>query len=178
MHMTYHGRSIPAPGRALHNRPGIRIGEVLVRQGTLTPDQVRQITDAQLTSGRPFGDLAERLFGVDPRAVEDAWVTQFCSHAPTLDPADLPLDEDCLGRINRRQAWQFQSIPIGHTDDGHLQVLTHADNLVRGLNFAARTFDEPVMMLLAKRADVETLLTEHYPVADHIKQYARRFEAV
>ena len=55
---------------------GIQIGQLLLEQGILTQAQVEQIVQVQKTSHRPFGDLAERLFDIDPQAIEDAWVEQ------------------------------------------------------------------------------------------------------
>ena len=51
---------------------GIRIGELLVEQGTLTPGEIDQIMQVQRETHRPFGELAETLFGVDPKAIEAA----------------------------------------------------------------------------------------------------------
>ena len=53
----------------------IRLGDLLVRNGALTPAQRDSVLDYQKLTGRPFGELAERLFGVGQRAVEDAWGT-------------------------------------------------------------------------------------------------------
>ena len=57
---------------------GIRIGELLVEQGVLTQRQVEHILKIQKISNRPFGDLAERLYGIDAKAVEDCqtWLIQ------------------------------------------------------------------------------------------------------
>ena len=56
---------------------GIQIGQLLVEQGVLSAEQVEHILTVQRASHRPFGDLAERLFGIEPQAVEDAWVEQY-----------------------------------------------------------------------------------------------------
>ena len=90
---------------------GIQIGELLVEQGVLTEAQVRHILQVQKVSNRPFGDLAERLFGIDPKAVEDAWVEQYLRMAVTVDLDDQEIDTDCLRLLNRRQAWQFRLLP-------------------------------------------------------------------
>ena len=158
-------------------RGGLKLGELLVRQGTLTRQQVEHICDVQAASRRPFGDLAERLFGVSPHAVEDAWVEQYKRTSPAADLGELRIDEACLRRINRRQAWQFQVLPMSHDGEGHLQVATHADNLVRGLNFAARTFDEPVLMTLADRRELLAFLEKHYPAPAHFRAFAQTLGA-
>src|SRR5438552_9568459 len=74
---------------------GIPIGQLLVEQGVLTPRQVEHILKVQKESHRPFGDLAERLFGINPRAVEDAWVEQYTRTVGIVDLDEQQIDEDC-----------------------------------------------------------------------------------
>lgn len=152
---------------------GIQIGQLLVEQGVLTSEQVRHILTVQRASSRPFGDLAERLFGVSPEAVEDAWVEQYVRMAGTVDLADIDVDTECL--LNGRQAWQFQLLPVGRGDDGSaLEMVTTAEGLVRAVNFSSRAVNEPVHFLIAERPQLRTFLMRHYPVPEHIAQYAER----
>ena len=129
---------------------GIQIGELLVEQGVLTEAQVRHILAVQRMSNRPFGDLAERLFGIDPKAVEDAWVEQYIRTAGTVELEEQEIDTDCLRLLNRRQAWQFHLLPLNR-EDGAVSMATSATDLVRSVNFATRTIDEPVYFLIAER---------------------------
>ena len=154
---------------------GIQIGQLLVEQGVLTEQQVRHILKVQKMSHRPFGDLAERLFGIDPRAVEDAWVEQYIRVAGTVDLRDLEVDTDCLRMLNRRQAWQFHLLPLGRHWEA-LQMATTPEHLVRSVNFAARKFDEPVHFLIATRRQLREFLMKHYPVPEHIAQYAAQLQ--
>ena len=154
---------------------GIQIGQLLVEQGTLNEEQVRHILAVQRASGRPFGDLAERLFGVSPQAVEDAWVEQYVRLAGTVDLNEVEVDAECLRLLNRRQAWQFQLLPVGRGDDGSaLEMVTTAAGLVRAVNFSSRAVNEPVHFLIAKRPQLRTFLMRHYPVPEHIAQYAEK----
>ena len=152
---------------------GIQIGQLLVEQGVLTAEQVRHILKVQKVSNRPFGDLAERLFGVNPKAVEDAWVEQYVRTAGVVDLEELDVDTECLRMLNRRQAWQFHLLPLNR-DDEHdgVQMATTAEQLVRSVNFAARKFDEPVHFLIAERRQLRDFLMRHYPVPEYIAQYA------
>lgn len=152
---------------------GIQIGQLLVEQGVLTAEQVRHILKVQKVSNRPFGDLAERLFGVNPKAVEDAWVEQYVRTAGVVDLQDLDVDTECLRMLNRRQAWQFHLLPLNR-DDEHdgVQMATTAEQLVRSVNFASRKFDEPVHFLIAERRQLRDFLMRHYPVPEYIAQYA------
>lgn len=150
---------------------GIQIGEILIEQGVLTETQVRHILQVQKVSNRPFGDLAERLFGVDPRAVEDAWVEQYLRVTGVVDLEEQEIDTDCLRVLNRRQAWQFHLLPM-HRDEHSLSMATSAEDLVRSVNFATRTIQEPVHFLIAERSQLREFLMKYYPVPQFLAQYA------
>jgi hypothetical protein len=149
------------------------MGQLLVEQGVLTQRQVDHILRMQKESHRPFGDLAERLYGISPRAVEDAWVEQYSRTVGLVDLSEQKIDQDCLRLLNRRQAWQFRSLPIMRDGD-HLNVATSPDNLVRAVNFATRTLDEPISFLLAEREQLRDFLMQHYPVPEHIAEFAAK----
>ena len=158
-------------GPARAPRPGgVRIGQLLVEQGAMTAAQVRKLLAAQKRNGRPFGVLAEEMFGVSPRAVEGAWVRQYVLNGDTVDPAaDGAVDPAVLPLLDRRQAWQFRLLPMGRTGGrgvGHLRVATSAGSLVRALNFAARQFDGPVDVHLAPSDKLAEALRRHYPVPE------------
>jgi hypothetical protein len=150
---------------------GIRLGELLIEQGVLSSEQVDHIVRVQRDVGRPFGDLAERLFGVDPRAVENAWATQYNNLAGVDDPATLEVDTDCLRLVNRRQAWQFFIAPFAR-NDGELRILTDQAHLARAVNFAAATFSEPVFFQLTSPEALKAFLMARYPVPEFMVEFA------
>ena len=149
---------------------GIQIGQLLVEQGVLTETQVQHILKVQKMSHRPFGDLAERLYGISPKAVEDAWVEQYLRVAGVVDLEDVQIDTECLRLLNRRQAWQFHLLPLSRRPE--LEMATTPESLVRSVNFAARTVDEPVHFLVAERQQLREFLMKHYPVPEFLAQYA------
>ena len=153
---------------------GIQIGQLLVEQGVLTQAQVDHILKVQRISHRPFGDLAERLYGINPKAVEDAWVEQYLRIAGVVDLDEVEVETECLRLLSRRQAWQFHLLPLNRTPDENLQMATSAENLVRSVNFATRKIDEPVHFLIAERTQLREFLMKHYPVPEHIAQYASK----
>ena len=152
---------------------GIQIGELLVEQGVLTREQVKQILQVQKLSHRPFGDLAERLFAIDPKAVEDAWVEQYLRLAGVIDLEQQQIDADCLRLLSRRQAWQFHLLPL-HRERDSISMATDAESLVRSVNFATKAIDEPVYFLVAERQQLREFLMKHYPVPQFIAHYADR----
>jgi hypothetical protein len=151
--------------------PGIQIGQLLIEQGVLSPAQVEQIIQVQQTNHRPFGDLAERLFGIDPRAVEDAWVEQYIRTAGIIDLQEIKIEADALRVLNRRQAWQFHLLPLNQ-DGQNLNMATSSDDLIRSVNFAVRKLDDPIYFLIAERQQLREFLMKHYPVPQHIARYA------
>jgi len=153
---------------------GIKIGEILVEQGVLSERQVRHILTVQQSVNRPFGDLAERLYSVDPRAIEDAWVEQYVQRAGRVDLAELQSDKKCLREINRRQAWQFHMLPLNREED-HLRIATTPEALVRAVNFASRRFNEPVHFVMADKPQLREFLMKHYPVPNFIAEFAESF---
>lgn len=142
----------------------VRLGEVLVRHGVLTSDQVDDILLAQQRSKRPFGLLAEQMFGIEESVIERAWAEQYASITGTLDLDENEPEREALELVSRRQAWQFSVVPI--TFDGHELVLaTTRDNLPRALRFATRVLERPCFFVLAEAESLGRALHEHYPMA-------------
>ena len=139
-----------------------RIGEILVAQGVLTEHQVQQILQQQQRIGRPFGELAEQLFGISPDEVERAWIEQYISYGTEIDLDAQRIDIEALRVINRRQAWQFRMLPLAR-EGGEIVAATSRDRLRRAVSFAWRRFDEPVYFLIARRPQLERFLMTHYP---------------
>ncbi len=152
----------------------IRIGEILIEQGILNERQVQHILTVQRSVNRPFGDLAERLYGIDARAVEDAWVEQYVRISGKVDLDEIEVDKNCLRMISRRQAWQFHLAPIIREDD-QLGLATTAEGLVRAVNFASRKFDEPVFFMIAEKKQLREFLMKHYPVPNFLAEFAESF---
>lgn len=142
----------------------VRLGDLLVKQGVLTHAQRDRIVEVQLTSGRPFGELAEALFGVSPEAVEAAWATQYGMLAPRVDPRRYSPTPDALALINRRQAWQFGVLPL-EFDERELVICTTEFHLVRALKFVGWKIPSPCYFVLSEPAALGECLDIHYPMA-------------
>jgi hypothetical protein len=142
----------------------IRIGEALVGQGVLTQREVEQILARQQDVRRPFGELAEQMFGVDAKAVELAWAEQYATITEHVDPRVEPVDKDIIGLISRRQAWQFRLIPLRR--DGHeVMVVTVLEHLPRAMRFALQHFSEPCYFVLTKAEALGEALMKHFPMS-------------
>jgi len=142
----------------------VRLGEVMVEQGLLTRDQVRCILNEQQALKRPFGELAERLFGVSERDVEMAWARQYAGIAEHIDPRELTIEADVLALIDRRQAWQFRILPL-RRDGEEIMVATMVEHLPRALRFALRHFNEPCYLVICSPDALGEALMQNYPLS-------------
>lgn len=141
----------------------LRIGDLLVRQGVLTQEQVDDILVEQRVVGRPFGELAERLFGVSPRAVERAWAEQYSQISGVYNLRSAAFDPEALALVNARQAWQFRVLPVRFSGD-ELTICSTKDHLVRALRFVGWKLESPVHFVLAEPEQLGEMLVRYYPL--------------
>lgn len=152
-------------------RRRLRLGEILEQQGSLTRQQVDHILDVQAVTNRPFGDLAERLFGVDATVVSDAWVQQFVAENEPVDVCQATCEMRWLKMIDRRQAWQFRIVPMRREHD-HLLIAGEARGLLKAVNFAGSAFPITPCFVLAEPRSLQGLLMRHFPVPPHLADFA------
>lgn len=141
----------------------IRLGDLLVQHGCLTTEQRDRIVEVQRGSARPFGVLAEELFGVAPSDVEVAWATQYADVAPRFDPRLHVIEPEVLGVIDRRQAWQFRLIAVRQEGDETVFVTTIED-LARALRFTGWRIPGPCTFCICDADILQIGLGMHYPM--------------
>ena len=141
----------------------LRLGDVLVEKGILTPEQRDQIVVTQQVRPRPFGELAEEMFGISPWAVEGAWAEQYGRIAPQVDPVNEQVDPEALDQIDRRQAWQFALLPL-HFNGPELVICTTTRHLVRALRFVGWRVQIPCFLVISQPDRLNEALEKHYPM--------------
>lgn len=142
----------------------MRLGDLLVKRGALTPEQRDAVLEAQNGSGRPFGAIAEGMFGVHPRIVEEAWGEQYAEFAEEADPRTADIADGVLDLIDRRQAWQFAVIPLSVSNDGELLVCTSPRHLARAMRFTGWRLDRPSKFAICTNDALVLGLGKHYPM--------------
>jgi len=150
----------------------IRLGEVLKEAGVLTEQQVQQILDEQERTGEPFGVLCERLHGIDPGRVEEAWAYQYATLTRTVHPLREATDRQAMAMISRRQAWQFRVLPL-RFDGRELMVATTREHLRRALRFATSVVRVPVYFVMAPADELGEALCRYYPLPGMTPQCVR-----
>lgn len=147
------------------DRP-IRIGEILVEHGVLSEQQVFEVIQAQKKLHLPFGVLAERMFDVTVESIENAWIEQYHRFTGTLDLGAQQFDERALRLINRRQAWQFEIMPIGFEPTGELLMAASRRRLARAVTFATNRLDKIVYFRIAESDQLQEFLRTYYPMPE------------
>lgn len=142
----------------------VRLGDLLVARGVITEAQRQRILAAQAHSARPFGVIAERMFAVDPRGIEQAWAAQYATLAEHVDPRELWPSPDVLQLIDRRQAWQFRVMPLRY-EQGELIVCTAEPFLARALRFVGWRITCPCSFVIASPEDLGEALSKWYAIA-------------
>ena len=148
------------------NPQPIRIGEILVEQGVLTEQQVFEIVQAQKKLHLPFGVLAERMFEVTLESIENAWIEQYHRFTGTIDLNQQNFDDRALRLINRRQAWQFEILPVGFEPTGELLMAASRRRLARAVTFATNRLDKVVYFRIAESDQMQQFLKEHFPMPE------------
>ncbi len=139
------------------------IGDYLVRMGVITEKQRVCILEEQRLTGRPFGEIAETVFGVRTRDVEKAWAQQYAGLSDHINPVAERVDPIVLPLVSRRQAWQFRILPLRY-EAGALLVCTTQEHLVRAVNFATRNIPATCLFVLADPEPLGEALMRHYPI--------------
>lgn len=142
---------------------GVRLGDLLVREGLLTEAQRDEILVEQRAGGGPFGLLAERMFGVGTQDVERCWSLQYAGLAEHVDPRTVEPQAAALSAISRRQAWQFGVLPL-RFEGRELIACTTVEHLCRALRFVGWRVGPEVTFVLSDADALGEALSRHYPM--------------
>ncbi|MTV24297.1 type II/IV secretion system protein [Nitriliruptoraceae bacterium ZYF776] len=107
----------PAPGR--DGGPRLRLGELLVRAGVLTRDQVEEAIHRRLPRER-LGAVLLRIGVVSEDALADALATQL--RLPRIDVTYVRPAEDVVALVPGRLAERHEVLPLGLDASGDLQL--------------------------------------------------------
>jgi len=102
-----------------------RLGEVLVRSGALTPEELERALEIQLSEGGKLGEVLTRNDIIDAEAIARALAEQKGLDYVSL--ATYPVDRDAASYLPERVARRIQAVPIGFREGD--VVLAMADPL-------------------------------------------------
>ena len=141
----------------------VRLGDLLVQRGALTPEQRDEVVAFQRLHGRPFGLLAEQMFGVHASAVEMAWAEQYAEAAEHIERQRMIPTDDVIDLIDRRQAWQFGIFPLRFADE-NLVVATSTFRLAKAMRFTGWRVPYNCEYVICSEGALRDALAEHFPI--------------
>jgi len=148
----------------------LRLGDILVNHGVLTPAQRDEVLEEQRLGGRPFGELAEWMYNISPEKVERAWAEQVAGLTELVDPRLVEVDIYALRQVGRRQAWQFAVLPLCF-DGEELVVCTSEEHLARALKFVGWKIGAICRFVMSEPLNLGEAMSRYYPLggmrADH-----------
>ncbi len=167
----------PAPaGAGAGARPAAKglLGQVLVRRGLVTEEQLAAALERQATSGKRLGEVLVDMEALDERGLVEALadffgmpVTHLRRDAP--DPAALALVPEALAR-------EHLAIPVHLDDDGlHVAVAQPSDDLRFLLADAS---GHSVRLQLAPVSDIRWAIDRSYQAIGSVGKMVQVFEAV
>jgi type IV pilus assembly protein PilB len=179
--------AVPAVGNAQVTQmisPGARtrLGDVLLSENTVMPEQLAGALNLQLESGRQLGSILVEQGLLDSHALTRALATQL--GLPTVDLRTVRPAADALSFIKEDMARRLRIVPL-RLEAGSLDVAI-SDNSIEAVQEALGRLDiDNVNVYLAGADDVTTCINTYYRVLsdtdDSVKQFwdtAAALEAV
>lgn len=137
------------------------IGQILIERGVMRVEHVAAVLDKQQNDARPFGRLAEAMFGVSISEVAAALAEQ-CRHTtPWVNLAHQALDPRVLSLLTPAEAWDHLVLPL-RREDRELVCATATETLPEAIAMLQRKVAEPFRLVFAELRPLEQFIAERY----------------
>ena len=143
-------------------RKKLRLGELLVQQGLITPDQLRIALTEQKNQQAPLGRLLVRLGFVTEAVIRDIMARTIGQES--IDLTQVVVDGDAVKLIPQDFARRHRLLPIAY--DGSAQVLTVA--ITEVFNMVAL---DQLRATIGQPVKIKTVLAGEAQLEDHIDQF-------
>ena len=143
-------------------RKKLRLGELLVQQGLITPDQLRIALTEQKNQSVPLGRLLVRLGFVTEAVIRDIMARTIGQES--IDLAQVVVDGEAVRLIPQDFARRHRLLPIAF--DNHAQALTVA--ITEVFNMVAL---DQLRATIGQQIKIKTVLAGEAQLEDHIDQF-------
>ena len=89
---------------------GEKLGEILVRNGTISEEQITRALDFQKREGGLLGEILIKLGYVNEQEIVQALTAQY--GFPYLPLENYDLNKDCIGIVPENVARQYNLVPL------------------------------------------------------------------
>jgi type IV pilus assembly protein PilB len=149
-----------------------RLGDVLLAEHTLLPEQLSGALNLQVESGRQLGAILVEQGMLDPRALNQALATQL--GLPTVDLRTVRPTAEALALVSEEMARRLKIMPLRLADNA-LDVAVADGSSAAVRDALARLDVDTVNVFLAPADDVFTSLNTYYRVLSdsdlNVKQF-------
>jgi len=154
-------------------RPEKRLGELLLENGLLTPEQLESALAVQRRERRPLGQVLLAQGVVDEKAL--AGVLSLHFDVPQIDFARARVEKEALALISESYAREHTILPI-RIDKDELEVATVDPGdlaLFAELKVLTRKRIKPV---LGVKSQIDLAITQSYKLRTGVDRHVRSFE--
>jgi type IV pilus assembly protein PilB len=149
-----------------------RLGEVLLSDNTLLPEQLAGALNLQMESGRQLGTILVEQGMLDHRSLTRALATQL--GLPTVDLRTVVPSPEALSYVKEEMARRLLIVPL-RMSEGVLDVAISDDSVEMVREALSRLDVEHVNVYLAPADDVQTSLNTYYRVLSKTDQNVKQF---
>lgn len=132
-----------------------KIGQILIEQGVLSPEQIPVVLEHQHTSSERFGACCLSLGLLDEQAVTTALAEQFGLQQVNLDGFHIP--QELLGLLPADTMMRLRFVPLA-MDSEKITLAVHDPTDVTRLDELELLLDHPLEIRLTTRSSIESLL--------------------
>ena len=159
----------PPPPR----REKLRLGDVLVQQKLITPDQLKDALEQQRGTGRRLGRLLTEAGVVTEEMVVHGLARQL--RVPAVNLKSFPLKSETVRLLSESPARRHRAIVL--EDKGEHLLVGFADPLdLAAYDELTRLLKRPVRMAVIPESQLLTVLDRHYRRTEEISGLAKALE--
>ncbi len=136
-----------------------RIGELLVRSGVITPDQLTQAQSAQSSNGGQLATHLVKLGLIGERELAQTISDQY--GVPIIELSEYTIEEGALQLIPHNIALKHGLIPVVKKEQALTVAMTDPSNII-ALNDIKFITGLDIQVMVAPESDVRLALEKHY----------------
>ncbi|MGZ4762847.1 MAG: GspE/PulE family protein [Ilumatobacteraceae bacterium] len=149
-----------------------RLGDLLLSEQRLLPEQLAEALNLQLASGRQLGTILVEQGLLNPRSLTEALASQL--GVPTVDLRTVRPSPEALAFVTEEVARRLQIVPLRLTENS-LDVAVADSSRVELTDALTRLDVETVNLFLATPEDVATSLNTYYRVLSESDENVKQF---
>jgi MSHA biogenesis protein MshE len=153
-----------------NRRKKVRLGELLVEQKLLTPEQLQSALDEQKRSGRKLGRVITDMGLVREEKLHELLAANL--QIPFIDVRQLTLDQQTVRLLPEVQARRFRALVLQSDARGLLVGMADPTDLMAYDELSAR-LKQPLRLALVKEADLLKTMDVVYRRTDEIASIAQ-----